>query len=541
MDKLQAIGSVRKLIGEGEIEQAAAQLVAELAKEQAYEELYQASLQAQSLFQRTKKSENLGIISFDNAQIAYNQVTYQVSTIVDHWEDGQTSLAPPTAVAAKKNRVWLYAGAGVLVIAIIGIFALRGLNSKPEVIQNVADCPAFKADSPFNVLLFRFLSFSEAKAKAHEGIRQRLGVLKDQHDLNMDIGVYNDRGDDQILPDNNEDAASIAEGCKAKLVIYGTEEEIGDSNIITTRYKFLDLGEQFKFTKLAINERTEVVKLTSISSITTSGVITGNIEQNILKILLGVVALETHQTDSAITLLSTAQPLDSASFMLRNMALAEAFIQNDQPQQALNTYDNVLIEHPRYNFALENRAALLFKQGDYLASLQDLNTRLENSPGDVKTLQQRGVVHLKAENLEEARQDLEKVRKESPQDTGVVQQLRIVQKKLQEKQEIKEDADQKLRIDPKDKKALTNKASAAKSLGDYDESIKAAEEIIKQDPKNITAYITLIQIYTALNLPEKAEQVKKRLLKNTSKSRVIREAPQIREFIRRDTLVPREQ
>lgn len=539
MDKLQVIGAVKKLVGEGEIERAINQLVTELEKEPLYEELYHAAIQAQSLFQRTKKEETLGIVSFDNARLNYNQVTYQILTIVDHLDDGKTSLTPTTPIPAKKNLTWLYVGAGVLVLVIVGIFALQNINSEPDVVQQVEDCPKYEEQSPFNVLLFRYTLFGDKSVKAttQVAIRQRLGELRTLHNLNMDIGIYNDQGNDDILPADTKDAARFAEGCNAKLVIFGNEETQDDGKkIITTRYKFLDLGEQFQFTKLRINERTEVDTVTSISSIATSGEITGNIEQNILKILLGVVALETNQLDSAITLLSSAQPVDSASFMLRNMVLAEAFIKNDQPQQALNTYNGVLVEHPRYNFALENRAALLYQQGDYLAAVQDLNTRLENSPGDISTLTQRGAVHLKADNLEEARQDLEKVREEKPQDTSVIRQLKIVRQKLEEKQEIKEEADKTLLVNPKDKKALTNKAAADKSLGNYKESIQAAEDLIRQDPKNVTAYRTLIEIYTSLNLPDKAEDAKKRLLGNASKSRILKEAPQIREFIRRDSV-----
>lgn len=538
MDKPQIIGKVKKLVGEGELEQAAQELVMGLAKEPLYEALSQAAIQAQSLLQRTKKDEALGIISFDNARLNYNQVTHQILTIVDHWEDGKTSLDPaPGVTSIKKNRIWLYAGIGVLIVIIAGIFIFQSINNKPDVAQNVDDCPQYNVASPFNVLLFRFLAFGGTKVKTHEAIRQRLGALKDSYNLKMDIGTYNDRDDDQILPDNNEEASKIAEGCKAKLVIYGTEESQGEGkNIITTRYKFLDLGEQFQFTKLRINERTEVDTVTSISSIATSGVVTGTLEQNILKILLGVVALETNQTDTAIMLLKGAAPVDSASFMLRNMVLAEAFIKNDNPDEALMIYNEVLSEHPRYNFALENRAALLYKQGDYVAAVQDYNTRLENSPGDISTLTQRGAAHLKADNLEEARQDLEKVQKEKPQDTAIVRQLNIVRQKLEEKRDMKEKADERLRVNPKDPKALNNKAEANKSLGNYEESINTAEQLIRQDPKNVQAYTTLIGIYAALNMPEKAEAVKKRLLRNASKAKVIREAPEIREFIKRDSI-----
>ncbi len=543
MDKLQVIENVKKLIGEGETERALEQLVAALEPEEQYEELYHAAIQAQSLFQRTKKDEGLGIISFDNAKLNYNQVINQVLNILDHLEEGKTSFET-TPKLVSKNRTWLYIGAGVLVIAVLGIFALRNNNgSKPDVVQNLDSCPAYKTDSPFNVLLFRYLTVggTQNSLQTHKLIQSRLGELRDQHQLNMDIGIFNDKGDNELLPVDVQTASNFAEGCRAKLVIFGTEEPKTEGAIITTRYKFLDIGEQFQFVKLSINERTQVDTVTSISSIGTSGEVTGNIEQQLLQLLLGVVAYEANQIDQAIDLLQTAAPVDSGTFMLRNMVLADAYIKNGQTESALTTYDQVLVEHPNYNFALENRAALLYERGDYLAAIQDYNTRLENSPGDISTLTQRGVAHLKAENLEEARQDLEKVRQENPEDSLVRGQLNLVRQKLKEKQEVKEEAEQELQQNPKDTKALIRKAEATKSLGDYEESIKTAEQLIRQDPKNVRAYTTLINIYTNLNMPDKAEEVRKKLLKNASKSKIIKEAPQIREFIRRDSIQKLEQ
>lgn len=543
MDRLQVTGNVKKLISEGETERALEHLVAALEPEEQYEELYHATIQAQSLFQRTKKDESFGIISFDNAKLNYNQVINQVLIIVDHLEEGKTSFDTTPKITAK-NRTWLYAGAGVLVIVLIGIFVLRGINgSEPDVVQNLENCPTYKTESPFNVLLFRYLTVGGAQTslQTHKLIQSRLGELRDQHELNMDIGVFNDMGNNELLPVDAQTASNFAEGCRAKLVIFGTEEPKTEGAIITTRYKFLNVGEQFEFVKLRINERTEVDTVTSISSIGTSGEVTGNIEQQLLQLLLGVVAYESDQIDQAIDLLQTAEPIDSGTFMLRNMVLADAYIKSGQPEAALTTYDQVLVEHPNYNFALENRAALLYERGDYLAAIQDYNTRLENSPGDISTLTQRGVAHLKAENLEEARQDLEKVRQKNPEDSLVKEQLKVVREKSDQKREVKEEAEQTLLRNPRDTKALIKKADAAKSLGDYEESIKVAEQLIRQDPKNVRAYTTLIEIYMALNLPEKAEEVKKRLLRNASKSKVIQESPQIKEFIRRDSIAVKKQ
>lgn len=519
-------------------------MVAALEQDEQFDELCHAAIQAQSLFERTKKEEGLGIISFENAKLNYNQVTYQILNVVENWERGKNTVAP--AAATSKKRTLLYVGIGVAIIVIAGIFALRNINSSSsEGIQSADSCPAFKTNSLFNVLIFRYLTVGSASQsiKTHKLIEASLGDLREQHHLGIDIGIFKDGGNDDLLPVDVQSASNLAESCRAKLVIFGTEEPKPEGAIITTRYKFLNLGEQFHFVKLKVNERTQVDTVTSLSSITTSGEVVGNIEQQLLQLLIGVVAFENNEVQQAIDILQQAAPVDSGTFMLRNMVLADAYIKNGQNDAALNTYDAVLTEHPNYNFALENRAALLYQQGDYLAAIQDYNTRLDNSPGDISTLTQRGVAHLKAENFEEARQDLEKVQKENPEDSLVREQLKIVRQKLEEKREEKAEAEQKLRTNPKDLKALTNKADAAKSLGNYNESLKAAEQLIRQDPSNIRGYATLIEIYTALNLPEKVDEVKKRMQNaGITKSEAIRKiAPKVRELIRRDSVVSRQQ
>jgi len=286
---------------------------------------------------------------------------------------------------------------------------------------------------------------------------------------------------------------------------------------------------------LRINERAEIDTVTSISNIATSGVVTGDIEQSLL-LLFGLVAFETKEYEKAIELLEQVKLKDSTNFLALNMALQDSYFQTGQKDKQIASLDHVLTVHPDYKFALDNRSALLFQQEDYIAALQDLNTQVENSPADVSTLTRRGVANLKAENLEEAWQDFQAVQKQNPNDSLTRVRLKDIREKKKEQEEVKQEANDQLRINPLDTKALTDKANATKSLGEYREAVKAAEQAIKQDPKSVQAYATLIKIYTAMNQPEKAAAIKKRMIGATSKSRVRREAPELRGLILRDSI-----
>lgn len=557
MDKLQVIRAVKKLVSEGELEAALAQLVTALETEKPLEELYQSAIESQSFYQRTKRDESLSTISFDNAKLNYSQVTRQILVILDDWEEGRTSSSNNNGQkpVTNNNRIWIWIAAGALVLAAAAFFVIYNINNQKKKdeaqaqAQAAQSCPSFEPKSIFNILLFRYFPLGGNKTAlgTHQAVRRRLGELIANYNLDVDLDFYKDNGDDNLLPQDLSDAVNIAKNCNAKLAIFGTEEIRPDAaTIITTQYRFLDIGEQFKFSRLRINENAEIDTVTSISSIATSGVITGNIEQSIL-LVFGVVTLETarNETDKkaidlykkTIELLEQVQPADSASFLLKNMALQEAYLKTGQTDNQIAALDNVLEKHPNYKFALDNRSALLFEKGDYLAALQDLNTQVQLNPQDTSTLTRRGVVNLKVENLEEARQDFKEVQKKNPEDSSIRKQINITERKIIEKWTEKKNAEEQLKVNPTDPQALTTKANATKSLGQYDEAIRAAEALIEQEPKNVRAYVTLIQIYTAMNEPEKVEEAKQRLLKAASKAKIIKEAPkQIRTLLQRDTI-----
>lgn len=545
MEKIEIVRTIKKRVSEGELESALAQLVAALENQNEYEELYQTAIESQSFYQRTKRDESLSTISFDNAKLNYSQVTRQILVILDDWEEGRTSssISNGQKPVTNVNRTWIWIAAGTLVLAAATFFVIYNINNqkkKDEALAQAAQsCPSFDSKSIFNILLFRYFPLGGNKTAlgTHQAVRRRLGELIANYNLDVDLDFYKDNGDDNLLPQDLNEAVDIAKNCNAKLAIFGTEEIRPDAaTIITTQYRFLDIGEQFEFSRLRINENAEIDTVTSISSIATSGVITGNIEQSIL-LVFGVVAYETANYEKAIELLEQVQPADSASFLLRNMALQESYLKTGQSDKQIAALDNVLAKHPNYKLALDNRSALLFEKGDYLASLQDLNTQVQLNPQDTGTLTRRGVVNLKVENLEEARQDFKEVQKKNPEDSSIRKQINITERKIKEKWTEKKNAEEQLKVNPADPKALTTKANATKSLGQYDEAIRTAEALIEREPKNVRAYVTLIDIYIAMNEPEKVEEAKQRLIKATSKARINKEVPkQIRTLLQRDTI-----
>ncbi|HMO41278.1 MAG TPA: tetratricopeptide repeat protein [Saprospiraceae bacterium] len=523
------IQSVRQLAGAAETEKALEQLIAFLGRDNRYDALHRTAIQTLAQWQQTKQEETVGIISFDNARLSYNQVTHRLLLILDRLEAGKTTLtdeAPP-----RRKKWWMVAVPAAIILAITGWLVIRNLYHNDVGTQIAAACPDYSETSAFNILVFRFQRFGDRELSTHQALIRRLAQLSERYGIAAEVGIFNDGGDDKKLPVSLRQAERMAETCRAQLVITGTEEAGTGGNIITTQYRFLNLGEQFAFRQLRVNERTEIDTITSISSITTNGSITGNLEQSIL-LLFGVVAHETRNNKVATELLAAAEITDSATTLLRDMLLADSYLAMDDPEKAVAAYDRVLELHPNYAFALQNRAALYVQKGDYTGAIKDLSAKLELNPRDAATLQQRGTIFLEAEQLNRAKSDFERARSLKPADTSIFRRLNEVDIKIEEQRRINQEAERTLRFDPDNIKALTDRAAASRKLGDHATAVATAERVLQRDPKNIAAYGTLVESFIEQEQPEKAAEVLRRIkAANINRTELLRTSPRVKNLV----------
>lgn len=509
MDTSQIIQQVRKLVSDAEVEKGLKELTSFLQQDNKYDELNRAALQALSEIQKTKRDEAMGIISYENAKLSYNQVTHRTLHIVDLLEAGQLKMVEP-GVQKSSNR-WMWIAGSVLALLAIGFFTVRTLNQGGRPggnAQMAQSCPSFSQDSQFNILLFRFITLGGSPLNSHLAFMNRLGQLGNS--FPAEIGLFDDNGDNSKIPVNLRQAEKIGTNCNAQLVIMGLEESVGSNTIISTQYRFINLGGNFPMTKLQITERQEVDTVTAISSITTDGKIVGNIEQAIL-LLFGIVAHETGDHDQAVKLLANAEVTDSASTLLRDMTLGNSFLKMGDREQALRAYDKVLELHPEYPLALQNRATLYFEKGDYAGAANDLTTRVEADPENAEARAQRGQVYLKIDQLDKAKKDLEIAKKLNPNDRSVLRNIEVLKEKEAEQRKIKENAEETLRIDPDNINALNQRAAASKNLGDYRTAVSSAEKVLQKDPNNTTALSTLVESANELNRPEMLKSILDRI------------------------------
>jgi tetratricopeptide (TPR) repeat protein len=512
MDKATAIASIREKLVQGDIETALEILIANLeANRRQFRDLSNRALQAKAQLEKTQRDEQQGVISFENSKLSYNQITQQVLSIVDEWEHPDDTAAA-TARKISPQMIMI----AVLMLGVIGMIGFRMLKNKGGAggTASVQGCPKFEKNARFNILVLPFFPVRDPIASPHRNLARRLDEFKGQIQDKITTSV---RFKDDPVPDLDDDAIRYGEDCQAKLVIWGGAEKVSsppDGAIITTKYKYLFSDETFAFTKLGLDDNISVIgnddnssiptqgsfidTITSYTTITQNGSLSNELE-NQIRLLFGVATMQSGDPKGALDILESAEITDSISSLLRDMAIAESHFQMKDTAAAVEAYDRALQTHPDYWFALNNRALIYYKKGDYAEALKNLDQQLDNNPESVEALTIRGAVKTKTKQFQEAEEDLLKARKldsesaEKEQTPYINKKLKVLEREKVAEEKRRDRAITQLKASPNDLTALTHLAESSRNLGDYQTADRAATKLIRIDPNNLRALAVKVE------------------------------------------------
>lgn len=549
MDKPKLIAEARQLIAEGKLEEALEQLLAFMQNNVELRPFYTLALQAKSLLEKTQSDEAQGLISYENVKINYNQVTKQTLQVLGYWENG---AIPETDDVKPAFRWWWVA----LPVGIIGLGLLIWLLLKPPgepdgPTVDELDCP-FSQDSSFKVLVLPFKPLGDTIITPnHKFVQERLSNYSEQFGIDASVKIYDiNPNKDNLYPSNTKEAAQIANMCSAKLIIWGSTIKENSIEVVKTRFKFLNLGDNFQFLKLVVTEGTDIDTLSSLSSISTEGILTERIE-NTMKLLFGLIAHQTNNDKVAAEFLAEAETTDSMGILLKGMTLAGINAAAGKSENAIANLDEVIETHPDYALARNNRASLLYVKGEYAEAANDYNVVIKQQPGNMTALAGRAASYIKSNQLEKAALDIEKLERAQPTDTvtksgqaetskapnsikpSQLDQLRKdYQLKVNAEELRKSKAEIILRENPDNTKALRNKAESSANLGDYRTAAATAKRLIEKDPTNVRAYATLIESASALRNPETVKTaINKAKEMGITKAKLIEVRPALKEIL----------
>lgn len=551
MDKAAAIAQIRKELTEGDIEAALQLLIDHLEPERSSRRnLYNRAIQAKAQLEKTQRDELQGVISFENSKLSYNQITQQVLNLIDEWENPET--APKANATTPQRRIKpktiVVAVVSLVFLGIIVWQALRPAND-PTVVYADDICPNFESNT-FSIMVLPYYSLRDPASNdsPHRPLATRLDRFKGEFS-----GKYTMRVFSKEKPITNIDSEAIqaAEACKAKLAIWGEYEHLSPETagtIVTTNYKYLSASENFQFTMLNLDENSEISPEKESSHIPTNGFFVDTIKtyseiinngtisdelEDQFRLLFGVAVMQNDQPEEALTYLKELHPNDSTASLLQGMALAESQLQNGDKEAAVQSYDQVLKEHPDYWFAINNRAMLYYQKGDYTETLETLDRKLQKDPENINALTVRGAVRLKTLQLEEAERDLLKADSLSKEES-TPEQKRYIRKNIDQLDRKKgdenrriADANNLLAKNRNSLEALTDLAEANRNLGNYEQATVFADRILDREADNPRAMAVKLESAAKTRNEREVNLVRKEVLQLDAKQQriILQERP----------------
>ncbi len=534
MDKQQVITQARELVSEAELGSAIDLLQAFLKSELQYRPFLSRSVQIEAAYKKLRKEQASGLVSFENAQIAYNQATNQFLALLEALEKGELPVEERKAeprwqfiFRSPKFRLALTILPILAIALTVGVLFRQGYigdgkgreftseppNSKvktsppEEGAKMDFSCPAFEPGAAFKVLLLPFFNPSgAAPIPVQAQLRERLEELARRYDLNLSAAILTDFPVQDYGVLNYREAGRLGRRCAARLIIWGRAEKVGaEGFIVSTRFKYLGASEGLQFTKLAWEGENELRNVRAISAIDAESELTADIEQVIL-FALGVAAHQEGQYAVAAEVLKQATPTDTSSALMRDMMLADAYLQMNQPEDALSYLDEVLQIHPDYWLALNNRGMLLLKNRDYYNAIEDFSKALK-AKEDPNVRTARGKAFLESGHLKKAEEDLETVKKKDPANKEALNLLEKTRKSIAEQRKIITESKQKLRSNPDDPDALQRSADANLKLGNERAVRQLTAKGLKIDRSNPKFYIPRIEALLAEGKRQEALKV----------------------------------
>ncbi|MDX1665994.1 MAG: tetratricopeptide repeat protein, partial [Saprospiraceae bacterium] len=447
-------------------------------------------IQMQAQFRRLRREESRGTIDQEDAQVGINRITDNLLDLLEEFEEGPVE---PTSRARKVRRLW---PAGLILLVLGGLAYVWWINREPQT-RAAANCPSWTPDADFNIMLLPFDSYeSTADYYPHKSIATDLIRMSSQYELNTSIREYENEQIDAFTLQSRE-ADRLARRCRAGLILWGTYgSQPPDGIVLSTHYKFLFDQPQLPELKYAEDMHIDTVR--SVASIATEGlVVTQQIEQ-VLLILLGMVAHELGNSQAVISTLEKAadtEALNEQAALTRDLLLGSAYLSLDDRPKAIEAYSRVLNNDRNNLTALNNRAMLQYQGGNYNEAIRDISLKLEKTPQDPDALRLRGASYLKIEQFNKAQRDFSRVKQLKPSDRNIDLQLRETDKAIEKEKDVQSAADAQLSTDPDNLNALVNKAQSSYRLDDHRQAISAARKILTKDPDNAKAYTILVDAY----------------------------------------------
>lgn len=454
------VQTAKEFLLNGQTAEALDKLIAFLESDEKYEQLLRLSITARSEYSRLESEQRQGFISQDEANARLNRLNNRLLDILDRLADGRLEvedLPVQTPAKSKRKKMLLI---GIPLLLFIGAYLGYRFWPSPNPPEKPISCPDFSNKANLKVLLLPFKSISGQTLQAEYTVKQRLDDLAYEKDLPVDVQIFEGFYDrpDAKFPGFRQ-ATKIGNRCQADLILWGTAEKTPDNRIVlTSKFKFLGSSETFQVKKIELEGETDLVAVSSISSLLQEGSFTEDVETLILA-FYGLLAHQEGQYAEAAKAFEAVSEKGNMPEEIVHTILADSYLAMNQPDKAIRHYEAITRLKPNDTIALNNLAWLQISLEKPLEAVKAAEQILQIDPDNKGALLTRAYAYLEAKEYEQAAKDFERIendkriRPKSPDnDLTIERPKRIDPQKLRTKPLLKKD-----KIIIEDKKVLQRK------------------------------------------------------------------------------------
>lgn len=489
----QELSAIERLIAQGNLESALEQLVALLDRHPRGGELLQIVRVNQADLYQLKAAVLKGTLASDDARLTTNLITDSALQVIRRAAAGKFSLietAPPA-----RSQAWRYYLAGGVVALAGALVIWRFLGGKTA----TETCPTFSEQARYRVLVLPFKQTGEKKASQPEiDIADGLNVLisKTPGLKNIAEADVNEQYDIEAQYPNFTQAAEIAEGCEAQMLIWGKiNQDARNEYKLDIRYKLISIdGTQTGDTTLGnlLKMRDEGRNLTQDVEAVTRLMYVVLANQAKVAVLPELIAAAESPNPAASDVSATVD----TSMLL---GLAQNHADHRKTDKAIEAYTQVLSAYPDNHEARVKRGSLLYEKGDYRAAASDLDVAAPDAKSaPPELLRIRLDARLQSSQPSKANEDLKSLKKMSNTAADGIwldKKTEQVQDSIVALRQERDRREQMAKAKPKDTNLRVGAAQANLGLGEPDRALKDANKVIQQNPQNIEAVNVAVEAH----------------------------------------------
>ncbi len=336
-------------------------------------------------FNRLREEQLQNTIDSDTAEARINSINKRLLDILDLLE------APHQSALPSKSNKTPYLLAALVGLAVLGFIAWKLFQKPPPppvtppvVQKSVFDCPAFDTSLDLRIVIVPFLNLTqEADVPLHIGLQDEINALIRKIGYPGTAAVI--KGDPTKNYLTFDDAEALRDSCSTDLIVWGkySASASGGNAYIDVRYVSQPVVfQQEEDVDSLLEHRNQAELSSNLKTVATLLLAQAFLGENRADLSLALARQITQSSAPGTEKLALPEAKTTTSDA--HLIMAEAYQMLEQPEKAVESYEEALRLKPDNKTALTNKAVLDFKAKRLEAAEDQTDKILETHPDQIK-------------------------------------------------------------------------------------------------------------------------------------------------------------